>query len=233
MGVARHYLKAWSHALGRDMEILRFGDTGRPILAFPTSLGRFYQWEDFGMVEALHDRLEGGHIQLWCVDGIDEETWYARHRPPWERVQRHLDYERYVVDEVLPHLSDAPVSAGPSFGGFHALLTVLRHPSRFAGFVVLAGAFDTDRWLDGHSDEQTYMTNPPAFLPDLWDEAYLGPLRAMGTKVIATGTDDPNRAESEHVAGLLRDKGIDVWLDLVPGWNHDWPYWKEMIRRYV
>ena len=61
--VQRDYIKEYSHSLGRDMELLHFGHAGTPLLAFPTSMGRFYQWEDFGMVEALSDLLQSGAVQ--------------------------------------------------------------------------------------------------------------------------------------------------------------------------
>lgn len=229
----RQYLKEWSPALGRDMELLRFGAAGLPLLVFPTSQGRFYQWEDFGMVAALQDKIEAGHVQLWCVDSIDSESWYARERPPGDRVRRHLQYERYLLDEVLPRLDGRAVATGTSFGATHAVLLALRHPTQLAGFVGLSGAYDTQRWLDGYHDDEVYFTNPMAFLPGLTDEAYLGPLRHMEKKVIASGEQDPNVAESRRVGTLLQEKGVGAWLDLWPGWAHDWPYWKEMMRRYV
>jgi len=228
----RQYLKEWSPALGREMEILRFGGGGLPLLVFPTSQGRFYQWEDFGMVAALQDKIEAGYIQLWCVDSVDSESWYAP-GPPAARVQRHLQYERYLLDEVLPRLGGRPVAAGTSFGALHSLLLALRHPTRLGGFVGLSGAYDTQRWLDGNQEGQAYFINPMAFLPGLSDEAYLRPLRDMEKKVIASGEQDPNVAESRRVGTLLQEKGVGARLDLWPGWAHDWPYWKEMMRKYV
>jgi esterase/lipase superfamily enzyme len=231
--VQRDYVRGYSHALGRDMEHLHFGHAGPGILAFPTSMGRFYQWEDFGLVGALADWLEAGHLQLWCVDSIDGESWYGKELPPRQRVERHLQYEHYLLDEVLPAIAEPPVTAGSSFGAMHALLIALRHPTRIRGFIALSGTFDTARWLDGYSDDDTYFTNAVAFLPGLTDENYLGPIRALHPKVIATGEEDNNVSESVKVGRLLRQKGVDVTLDLWPGWSHDWPYWKEMMRRYV
>ncbi len=229
----REYLRNWSTALGRDMEALRFGAGGLPLLVFPTSMGRFYQWEDFGMIDALRDEIEAGVLQLWCVDSIDGESWYAKGKPPRERVARHLRYERYVLDEFLPRLPAPPVAVGTSFGALHAVLLALRHPTRLQGFIGLSGAFDAQRWLDGYFDDDVYFTNPLAFLPGLADESYLAPLRRMTKKVVATGEADPNVGDSVSVGTLLREKGVDVTLDLWPGWSHDWPYWKEMMRRYV
>jgi esterase/lipase superfamily enzyme len=229
----RDYIKEYSPSLGREMELLHFGRAGRTVLAFPTSMGRFYQWEDFGLIGAISDFIESGAVQVVCVDSVDGESWYARDKPPADRVRRHLQYEGYIVNEVLPRLAGPPVAAGPSFGAMHAVLLAARHPSRVGGFIALSGAFDTSRWLDGYHDDSTYFTNLFAFLPGLTDEAYLGPLRAEHPKVIATGEQDPNVEGSRKLAGLLRAKGVDVGLEIWPGWAHDWPYWKDMMRRYV
>ena len=229
----RDYIKEYSGSLGRDMELLHFGHAGRPLLVFPTSMGRFFQWEDFGLVGALSDFIESGAIQLICVDSVDAESWYAKDRPPAERVMRHLQYERYIVDEILPRLSQTPVAVGASFGALHAVLLAARQPTKVAGFIALSGAYDTSKWLDGYHDDNVYYTNLVEFLPGLTDDAYLGPMRAQHPKVIATGADDANVEDSRRVAGLLRSKGIDVGLDIWPGWAHDWPYWKDMMRRYL
>ena len=70
----REYHKWSSPALGRDMELLVFGHDGPPALVFPTSCGRFFEFEDRGMVNAVRDKLEHGHLQLICVDSIDSES---------------------------------------------------------------------------------------------------------------------------------------------------------------
>src|SRR6266508_6125600 len=106
----RDYIKEYSHSLGRDMELLHFGHAGRPLLVFPTSMGRFFQWEDFGLVSGLSDHIEAGSIQLGCLDSIDGESWYAKDRPPGDRVRRHLQYESYIVNEILPRLPSSPVA---------------------------------------------------------------------------------------------------------------------------
>jgi len=229
----RQYLKSWSPALGRDMEMLRFGEHGLTLLVFPTSQGRFYQWEDFGLVGALQDKIDAGFIQLWCVDSIDSESFYAKDRSPRDRVQRHLQYEHYLLDELMPAMPGPPVGVGTSFGALHAVLLALRHPDRVAGFIGLSGAYDTRHWVNGYFDDDVYFTNPLAFLPGLEDDRYLAPMRRFEKKVVASGEQDPNVTESVEVGTLLRGKGVDVRLDLWSGWSHDWPYWKEMMRTYV
>jgi esterase/lipase superfamily enzyme len=215
------------------MEMLRFGSRGLPLLVFPTSMGRFYQWEDFGMVGELASRIEDGHLQLWCVDSVDGESWYATGAAPADRVRRHLAYESYIVDQVLAGLPESPVTTGTSFGAFHSVILCLRHPERFRGWIAMSGVYDTSRWLDGHNDDLTYFTNPLAFLPGLRDERYLEPLRRMDFKIVATGSEDPNLKDCVTLTEDLHDKDVHARLDIWPGWQHDWPYWKEMIRTYV
>ena len=193
----REYRKWWSPALGRDMELLVFGDRGAPVLVFPTSMGRFYQWEDFGIVSHMAPRIDAGWVQLWCVDSVDGESFYNKAATPQDRARRHLAYERYLVDEVLPAIRfangvDQLIVAGSSFGAFHAL----------------------------------------AFLPNLNDDRYLAPLRETEI-VIATGRDDPNVDETKRLAGVLQQKGVPAELDIWDGWAHDWPYWKDMVDRYI
>src|ERR1700719_596773 len=53
----REYHKWYSPRLGRDMELLVFGHAGLPVLVFPTSGGRFYEFEDRGMVGALGGKI--------------------------------------------------------------------------------------------------------------------------------------------------------------------------------
>jgi len=117
----RDYRKWHSPAVERDMEMLVFGEAGTPVVVYPTSMGRFYQWEDFGMIDHLRSRIEDGWLQLWCVDSIDAESFYAKTKPWTERATRALAYERYVVDEVMPTIRgenpvDFLVAAGASFG---------------------------------------------------------------------------------------------------------------------
>ena len=88
--------------LGRDMELLVFGHAGLPVLVFPTSGGRFYEFEDRGMIGAVAGRIDAGHLQFFCVDSVDMESWYNRNVAPRWRIARHVQYEDYLIHEVVP-----------------------------------------------------------------------------------------------------------------------------------
>ena len=215
------------------MELLVFGSGGTPELVFPTSMGRFYQWEDFGMIAHMAGRIDEGWLQLWCVDSVDSESFYDKKRPAQERAARHVVYERYLVDEVLPAIRagnsvDYLVTIGASFGAFHALAFATRRPGIARKAIGLSGAYDSGRWLDGKRDGDAYFVNPMAFLPYLNDERDLAPLRETEI-IIATGHDDPNVEDSRRVVSVLQEKGVPASLHLWDGWAHDWPYWKEMV----
>ena len=47
------YHKYWSSNLNQDMEFKVYGHAGKPVIVFPAQAGRFYEFEDFQMVEAV------------------------------------------------------------------------------------------------------------------------------------------------------------------------------------
>lgn len=51
------YYKEWSRMLGREMEFKVYGTAGVPVLALPARGGRFYDWENNGMPEAVASLL--------------------------------------------------------------------------------------------------------------------------------------------------------------------------------
>jgi esterase/lipase superfamily enzyme len=219
------------------MELRVHGHAGAPVLVFPTSMGSVHEWEDRGMMDALGERLARGWIQLWCVSSVDAESWYARWRRPEDRAEWHERYDRYLYHEVLPlvgHRNANPflVTAGASFGAYHAMSFALRHPGRVRRVVGLSGIYDVRIQTDGWSDERTYFHNPADFVRNEHEAERLGALRSLEI-VLAVGRDDPHRAHNEEFAAALHGKGIGAALRVWDGWAHDWPWWREMIVRYV
>jgi esterase/lipase superfamily enzyme len=85
----REFHRWYSPSLGKEMSLLVFGHAGARAVVFPTSLGRFFEWEDQGMMQALGEHLERGWLQLYCVDSVDEESWYDQWKIPNDRPYRH------------------------------------------------------------------------------------------------------------------------------------------------
>src|SRR5207247_1518548 len=83
-----------------------------------------------------------------------EVKGYNEAAAPQDRARRHLAYERYLIEEVLPAIRyanavDQLIVTGSSFGAFHALAFVTRRPGIARKAVGMSGAYDTARWLDG------------------------------------------------------------------------------------
>ena len=234
----RDYHKWFSPRLGREMEMVVHGHAGLPAVVFPTSQGRFYEFEDRGMVDAIRYKIDNGEVQLFCVDSVDSESWYNRSVPPRWRIARQIQYDDYIIHEVVPlvkQLNWSPKMAaiGCSFGGYHAVTMALRHPDVFTAFLSMSGAFDMDSFLGGYYDQDVYFNQPTHFIPEMSDSWFLDRYR-QNTYVLATGVHDQCWNQNERLAGIMRAKGIPVSLD-VWGDNarHDWPWWHRMVQTYL
>jgi esterase/lipase superfamily enzyme len=234
----RTHHKWHSRALQRDMQLLIFGHAGPPMIVFPSSMGAFFEYEDRGMIDAVAGKLEHGGLQLFCVSSVDGESWYNRATHPRNRIRRHLQYEDYILGELVPlihHVNHHPTIGvtGCSFGAYHAMIFAMRQPYTFHCCVTMGGAFDISQFLDGYFDEDCYFLNPNAFLPHLSDAYYLDQFR-RNKWVLVTGEHDICRAANESFSSLLHHKGIPhslhVWGN---GSKHDWPDWRPMAAAYL
>jgi esterase/lipase superfamily enzyme len=233
----REYKKQYSHELGRDMESLVFGHAGQPILVFPTSMGRFYEYEDAGMTRVLEQQLDGGKIQIFCVDAVDSESLYNKNVHPGARIWRHVQYEKYLLNEFLPFLkwknwAAQMVVTGCSFGGYHALNFSLRHPEMVSTCVPMSGSYDIKSFLDGYYDDNCYFNNPTDYLPNLSDEWLLDRIRRMRI-ILGTADWDICLDANVKMSAILHAKGIPHWLDIYgDNSKHDWPLWQRMAAKY-
>jgi esterase/lipase superfamily enzyme len=233
----REYHRWYSPALQREMELLLFGHSGARLLVFPTSQGRYYEWEDRGMIDALGDHIRNGALQVVCVDSVDAESWYANWKHPVDRARRNGDYERYLLHEVLPfsaHRNPTPfvITTGASFGAYHALNFAFRNPHHFKRVIGLSGLYDIRRFADGHYDHHIYWHNPAHYVADHGDENWLRAVQGVDT-ILVTGESDAFRENNEYLSNALWRRGIWHAFRLWDGWAHDWPWWRQMIRLYV
>jgi esterase/lipase superfamily enzyme len=219
------------------MELLIHGHAGARVLVFPTSMGRFYEYEERGMVDNLGDHLENGWLQLFCVDSVDGESFYCRWAHPAGRIQRHMQYESYLLHEVLPltqvkNANPFLMTHGLSFGAYHALNLALRHPDRIGRVLAISGKYDMTSFFDGYYDENIYFNMPSHYVPNLHDGWTLDALRHMEI-ILVTGSADPNVENNRALSRALWDKGVWHGFREWEGWCHDWPYWRQMVRRYI
>jgi esterase/lipase superfamily enzyme len=240
----REYQRWYSPRLHREMELLVLGHAGAKVLVFPTRDGRFHEYEDLDMVRSVADRIDSGTLQLWCVDSIDWETFYCFWRQPADRIRRHMLFEDYILNEVIPRMSmqnphPCTIAHGCSLGAFHAANIAFRHPDRFQKLVALSGRYDltinVDAFADlfsGHYDENIYFHTPTHFLPNLDCDWRLHHLRRMDI-VIVVGADDPFLDNNRHLSAILDAKGLAHQLYVWEGRAHRGSCWRKMAPLYL
>lgn len=233
----REYHQWYSWRLNRNMELLVFGHSGAKVLAFPTSQGRFYEWEDRGMPAAISDYINSGAVQLYCVDSVDSESWYAKWAHPSGRAYRHHQYFEYLLHEVIPFMNsrnpnDFLITAGASFGAFHAMSFGLKHPGLVKRILGMSGLYDIRMFTGGFSDDYVYFNNPPQFIPNEQDWGRLNALRQLDI-IMTAGKGDWLMGESRNMSGILWSKEIGNALREWDGWSHDWQWWQQQLRLYL
>jgi esterase/lipase superfamily enzyme len=219
------------------MDLLVFGHGGAKVLVFPTSKGKFYEWEDRGMWHSFGDWINAGYFQFYCVDSVDTESWYNWGAHPGHRAWRQTQYDNYLYHEVLPLMrSKNPhpytISMGASFGAYHAMNFGLKHPEVVNRILGMSGIYDISYWASGYNGEHVYLNNPTWFIPGERD-AYRLRLMQQQNIIIVVGRDDPLLERSRQMSRVLWDKGIGNALREWDGWCHDWPYWERMMRAYL
>jgi len=236
----RNYHKWFYQDLGRDMELLVFGHAGARVLAFPTRCGRFYDYENAGIIESLRDKIERGWIQLFCVDSIDQATFYCTWSDPRDRILRHLSYERYIIEEVLPltrKVNPTPflIALGLSFGAYHAVNMALRHPHHCDRVIGISGRYDLTRahdgfrdLLDGYYDENVYFNMPNHYVPNIHDEALLNAVRRLDIKLIV-GENDPFLDDNRRLSENFWQKEIWHLFRIWTGRAHGVRRWREIV----
>ncbi len=228
-----HYHRWYSSSLSRDIEVLAFGTRGYPVMLFPTSMGHFSENKDFKLIDSAAWFIEEGLVKIYCPDGIDASSWYNKSIHPAQRVMNHIWYDNFLLTELVPLMQRETgvgrvATAGCSFGGYHATNFAFKHPDVTKYVFNMGAAFDIRNQLDGYYDENVYFNNPPDFIPNA-QSSYFNDMFV----VLGTGTNDMCWDANERMASVLRNKGINHWLDVRQNAPHDWPAWREMFPHYL
>lgn len=233
----REYVKWWSPSLGRDMELLWFGKFGRPVVLFPTSSGRYFENEDFKLSDSLADKVNAGEVQLALIDTVNNESWYNQSIHPAVRAARHAQYDTYLRHELVPYVHNRAQRGdlavyGASFGAYHASNFAARYPDLVSRAILFSGVYDIHSLTDGYWDDTCYFHSPASFIANMNAE-WAGKLARVDW-IIATGEYDSLVQKNREFSSLLWGKGIPNHLEIWPGvFGHDWPWWREHLRRFV
>ena len=237
------YHKWWSPSLGHDMELKVYGWYGKPVVVFPAQGGRFYEYEDFKMIEAISGSIEAGKIKVFTVESLDNQSWANYNAHPADRARRHEDYDRYIVHELAPFIhqhcantQEKFLVTGCSMGAYHAVNFFFRHPDVFDTVIALSGLYQLDMFVGDYMDDNIYFNTPLAYLPNLNDPWFIDQYR-QSKIIVCCGQgawEEAMLADTYALKRILDDKGIPAWIDI---WgqdvNHDWPWWRVMMPYFL
>ncbi len=237
------YFKEWSRELDRDMEFKVYGSRGKLCFAFPPQNGRFWDFENFGMVECMRPWIEEGRIMLVCADGIDGESWSAKDDDPRHRIEMQEKWFRYITLELYPRareLGDVHgkgMLTGCSMGAVHSGIFFFRRPDLFDTVVALSGTYNANDFIPGYMDDLIYDNSPVYFLPNMpFDHPYME-LYRQSQLIFCVGQgawEDELLAGTRALDAVCREKAIPAWFDY---WgfdvNHDWCWWQKQLPYFM
>ncbi len=236
------YYKEYSYNLNRDMEFKTYGWGRRVMLVFPCQNGRFFDYEDHGMIEVAAPYIDSGRIQVVCVDSVDAESWSPMDRDPRQRIETQEAYFHYITDEMVPrihelcHTNDI-FTTGNSMGATHALNFLLRRPDLFSGCIALSGAYNARLFFPDYMDDLVYANSPVDYIEGMpYDHPYVEMYRHRDI-IICCGRgawEYPMQDDAERMKELFAYKNIPAWVDF---WGtdvcHDWPWWRRQLPYYL
>ena len=230
-----------SPRVGKWMGIRIYGHYGSPIVVFPTSGGDEWEYENQGMIDALGHHIDSGRVKIYCIDTGNNQSWYDKNAHPRHRSWVQTMFDEYVANEVAPFIANhcqSPgigiTTTGASFGAYHAVNTLFKHPDKFRRCLALSGVYDIRKFMDGDYDDNFYFNNPMDYVANLSDPWYYHHLRQNDIRLATGNGPYEDSTPTRRFSDLLHRKGIPHSLDdWGPDGGHDWPYWKNQMREYL
>ena len=229
-----------SERLHQDVNVVRWGDVGAPVLLFPTAGGDAEEVERFLMIEALAPLLEARRVKVYSCDSVAGRTWLEGAGDDRHRARVQNKFHEFVVREVVPAVrADCRdpdielIAAGASIGAFNALAVTCRYPEVFRAAICMSGTYNLERFLDRDKPLDFYYASPLHFLGELE-----GPQLALLQQRFVLLASGQGRAEdigeSWRIAHLLGQRGVPNRVDpWGADWHHDWPTWRRMLPQYL
>ena len=240
-------MKHYSGYLGRDMEFKVYGHAGKPVLFIPCQSGRFFDFENFKMVDAWAKWIEEGRCTVYSIDCIDDEAYAAFGADNRWKIENHERWYNYVVNEMVPtirHLSgerngydQSIMTFGCSMGAMHAANLFFRRPDLFDAVFAISGLYDSKYGFGDYMDDLVYQNTPVEYLANMpSDHPYIGMYnqRKMVFVVGQGAWEGPLKDSTAWLDTVLKNKGINAQVDY---WgydvSHDWCWWFKMVEHYV
>jgi esterase/lipase superfamily enzyme len=235
-------IDSWhSPSLGRQMEIVAYGDYGFPLLMFPTAAADFLEYERFYVIDTIKEFIEAGKVRVFSINSINRTSWLNPEVHPRDKAIRQVQYNEYIAGEVVPYIWNrcrgrvGIITAGASLGAFHCANQLFRRPDLFEGMIAMSGSYDIRGYYSGdYYDDNIYFNNPVDYLPNLEGEHLQLLCRKSHIHIVTGQGAYENPDASRRLSGILAAKGVPHELDL---WGHDMPHdwttWRDMMKYYL
>jgi esterase/lipase superfamily enzyme len=229
-----------SPRVGQEVQLVRWGWHGTPVLLFATAGGDAEEVERFHLVGAVQHLIDSGRIKVYSTDSIAGRAWISGQHSAEYCALLQNRFDSMVYEELVPAIRQdckTPdieiVATGASIGAFNAVASICRHPDVFRLAIAMSGTYDLSKYLEGRFIQDFYFASPLHFLPGLE-----GPILQQLQKrlVLLPSGEGPYEdiGESWRMASVLGAKQVpnrvDPWgVD----WRHDWVTWRVMLPKYL
>ncbi len=236
----KHVWRWRSPNVEQDIQLVRWGHYGTPVLLFPTAGGDAEEVERFHLIGALGPLIDAGRIKVYSTDSLAGKAWVSQQHSAEFCALFQNRFDKLVYEEIVPsirHDYQTPdielIATGASIGAFNAVATLCRHPDAFRLAIAMSGTYDLSRYLEGRFVQDFYYASPLHFLPGL-EGHQLDQLRQRMILMPSGEGDYEDIGESWRMADVLGAKGIPNRVDSWgPGYHHDWVTWREMLPKYL
>ena len=236
------YEKHWSSHLNRFMEFKIYGNSGKPVMFIPCQSGRFFDFENFKMIDYWAKYIEEGKCTVYSVDSIDDEAWAAKGADNRWRIENHERWYNYITTEMVPtmhHYSGQQgiMTFGASMGAMHAANLYYRRPDLFDSTFAISGLYDNKDFFGDYCDNLVYNNCPNYYLANMpHDHPYIEMYNSQKSLIVCGQGDweGPLLESTRWLDTVCCQKGIktrfEYWgLDVA----HDWPWWFKMVEVYL
>ena len=236
------YLRHYSSHLGREMEFKIYGHSGKPVLFIPCQSGRFYDFENFHMIDHWAQWIEEGRCTVYAVDTVDDIAWAAIGADNRWRIENHERWYNYLVGELVPTIHFLSgrhdiLPFGCSMGAMHAANLFFRRPDLFDGVFAISGIYDSLDFFDNYMDDLVYNNSPVHYISGMPQDHYYIDMYNSRKIYIIVGQgawEEQLVAGTRRLESVLQKKGIHARFEY---WgydvSHDWPWWFKMCQTYV
>lgn len=231
----------YSPNLGEDANVLAYGNSGFAILLFPAMTDNADECESNGLIDSISRYIDMGKCKVFAVPGVNFQSWLNPSLTPQEKSRRHLQYNTFIIEEVVPFIfgdcgSPVPiVTCGAAIGAYHAANSFFRRPDVFYGTIAMSGTYNIEHFTGGYYDDNCYFNSPVHYLPNLNDKYWLSFLLSKHHVYILSGQGHEEHPQNaHHLAGVLNSKSIPHCVEIWgPEWGHNWDTWKIMLPHII